>query len=277
MDYARLTAEISAFLTKHTLNYVQPEDAMRDDLVGMQLFDAPVFSVADADDPLFAALRRPEAVHPDYMLPGDWLPGARRVISFFAPYTERIRAANAEDFRMPADEWQHGRYDGELLMVAVRKALRDRLIEAGHGAVAPLHDERFAMLGQYAPNWAERHTGYICGLGTFGLSKGLITEKGVAGRLGSVVTTCDLPVTVRPYDSLYAYCDECGQCATHCPVKCIDPARGLDAGKAHPPCDAFLAHIRGLPPRGASARTRYGCGKCQVAVPCQDGIPQKLR
>lgn len=31
----------------------------------------------------------------------------------------------------------------------------------------------------FGSNWSERHAAYVCGLGTFGLSKGLITDKGM--------------------------------------------------------------------------------------------------
>lgn len=270
---ARIETEVTAFLLDHPLNLVQAQDAIRPDLVGMRIYDAPVFAVGAADDPLFAALRGPGAIHPDYPLPGDWVDGAQSVISFFAPFTQRVRQANARRLDAPADEWQHARYEGEVVLALARRHLRDMLIAEGYQAVAPQHDPRYKMLAPYAPNWAERHTGYVCGLGTFGLSKGLITQKGVAGRLGSVVTDCALPVTQRGYTGLYDYCNGCNLCARHCPTSAIDPARGLHAGKAHPPCDAYLAQMRAQPGKGASRRQRYGCGKCQVGVPCEAGIP----
>ncbi len=271
---AALTADATAFLLSHEQNRVSAEDAMRDDLIGLTLYDAPIFAVAAADDPLFLALRAPDAVHPDYPLPGDWVMGAKSVLSFFVPFTARVREANAKSpKKMPADEWLHARYEGETMLRLLRAFVRDWLAARGYPSVTPLQDERYRMLAEFAPVWSERHTAYICGLGTFGLSKGLITEKGVAGRLGSVVTACPLPVTKRPYENRYAYCAKCGQCAANCPVRCIDPSRGPDKAKAHPPCSAFLKHIEGLPPRGKSRRKRYGCGKCQVNVPCQDRIP----
>ena len=127
------------------------------------------------------------------------------------------------------------------------------------------------------PNWSERHAAYICGLGTFGLCKGIITRKGMAGRLVSIVTTCPLPPTPRPYADIYEYCSRCGLCARRCPAQAIDPARGMHQAKDHAPCNDFLEKIRALPPRGASARMRYGCGKCQTGVPCEKGIPPRLQ
>lgn len=277
MDYNALTEKAAAFLLEHPLNHVQPQDAIREDLIGMPIYDAPIFAVAAADDPLFAMLRTAEAIHPDYPLPTDWLAQAHRVLSFFVPYTQQVRSANARDMLYPADEWLHARIEGEEMLALLRQQIRDWLIEGGHQAVTPPHDPRFTMLAKYVSNWSERHTAYICGLGTFGMSKGLITAKGMAGRLGSVITSCPLPVTQRPYGSLYEYCAGCGACAAHCPPKAIDAGKGIANAKEHPRCDAFLTGIRNAPPRGASGKRRYGCGKCQVRVPCETGIPVKTR
>lgn len=39
----------------------------------------------------------------------------------------------------------------------------------------------------------------VCGLGIFGLSKGLITSKGIAGRFGSIVTELQIIPNEREY------------------------------------------------------------------------------
>lgn len=36
----------------------------------------------------------------------------------------------------------------------------------------------------FASSWSERHTAHFCGLGTFGVSDGLITSVGKAVRVG---------------------------------------------------------------------------------------------
>lgn len=276
--YDRLIADATAFLLEHPLNFIQPEDAMREDLIGMQIYEAPLFAVADASDPLFAGLRQPQVVHPGYLLPEDWLPRATSVLSFFAPFTQRVRSTNIPmDLQGPSDEWLHGRREGEELLVLLRHHIKDRLLADGYGAVIPMHDERFEMLAPYASNWSERHTGYICGLGTFGMSKGLITAKGIAGRMGSIITAAQLPVTQRTYEGLYDHCIGCGACARRCPVQTIDTKASLHQAKQHPRCDAFLDEVRSRPPRGASAKIRYGCGKCQVGVPCEHRIPKGSR
>jgi epoxyqueuosine reductase len=146
------------------------------------------------------------------------------------------------------------------------------LISEGFPTVFPTTDKRFKMLAPYASNWSERHVAYVCGLGTFGLSKGLITEKGIAGRFGSVITTCPLTPTERPYSNPFEYCTMCGKCQTNCPAGAIDRTKGITHGKEHSTCNLFLNKLS-LPPHGSNQRSRYGCGKCQVNVPCENGIP----
>ena len=45
----------------------------------------------------------------------------------------------------------------------------------------------------FASTWSERHAAYASGLGTFGLSDGLITPRGQAMRCGSVVARIAVP------------------------------------------------------------------------------------
>ena len=110
--------------------------------------------------------------------------------------------------------------------------------------------------------WSERHVAYLCGLGTFGLSKGIITRKGMAGRFASLVTALELPADERPYKGLYDYCIRCGECIRRCPVRAIS-----EEGKEHKPCHDWLLHVK------KEYAPRLGCGKCQTAVPCESGIP----
>ena len=151
------------------------------------------------------------------------------------------------------------------------KFLRSELINAGYQSIAPALDERFrANSGRTDPeakftsNWSERHVAFICGQGTFGLSKGLITKKGMAGRLGSVITELYLPPDKREYKDIYEYCSMCGKCIKNCPVNAIS----VENGKNHALCSEFLDET------AQRYKPRYGCGKCQIDVPCESGIPK---
>ena len=117
----------------------------------------------------------------------------------------------------------------------------------------------------FTSNWPERHVAFVCGLGTFGLSKGLITSKGMAGRFGSIVTELEIIPNKREYEGIYEYCTECGACIKKCPVNAIT----FENGKDHQICCEFVDLTKN------KYKPRYGCGKCQVSVPCESRIPVK--
>ena len=257
------------------VNHVAAEDALRTDIAGMRIFEEPLFGVASADDPLFEELRRPEVIHPGVMTPRDWVPDAKSVISFFLPFTERVVTSNAAGAG-PSDEWLHGRIEGQMAVSALGERLKKFLEESGFAAAFPTTDPRFKMLEPYASNWSERHVAYVCGLGTFGLSKGLITERGMAGRFGSVVTNAGLTPTPRKYSGPFDYCTQCGACQFRCPAKAIDKSRGPALAKDQKLCDAYVTSTRRAP-HGPHERVRFGCGKCQIQVPCSRRIPNAAK
>lgn len=272
---------LEQFRVKSGGNFIPPEKALRKDLEGLEIYDTPIMGVASAGDPAFGLLKEDQAVGAHFMLPGDWLEDARSVISFFLPYTDRIKKANAGPDPEPAAEWLHGRIEGQEFIDGLSQGLVDFLRHAGEEAVSPLLDKRFASCtlenkvfldegGEPLPlsftsNWSERHVAYVCGLGTFGLSKGLITKKGVAGRFGSVITTLALPPDNTVPSDIYGNCSMCGRCASMCPVNAIT----LEGGKDHGICSEYLELMK------IKHAPRYGCGKCQVGVPCEGAIPPK--
>lgn len=270
------TENIAEFVLHAPGNHVPPDKALTPETVGMRLFDAPIFAVGDPADPLFAALRQPQAVGPHLLLPEQWLPGCRSVVSFFLPFSDAVKKTSAPREAEPTPSWLHGRVEGQAFVLEVCREIRRQLEAEGEQAVIPAEDPRFWSVDKpgtsptapdpsfgYTSCWSERHVAYVCGLGTFGLSKGLITEKGICGRFGSLVTTALLPRTVRAYQRLYDYCIRCGACARNCPAGAIS----LETGKAHLPCREYQA---GVLERHAPY---FGCGKCQVGVPCMSGIP----
>lgn len=236
------------------------------ELNGIQIFDAPLIGIASAQDTLFLELKEENAVGVEHMTPLEWMPQAKVVISYFLPFTEAVRKANRENKDLPAKEWLYGRIEGETVNNELRKFLAEKIKEIGREAVIPALDSRFAVKG-YKSNWSERHAAFIAGLGTFSLSKSLITEKGCAGRFGSIIVSAAFEPTERKYISIYEYCSQCGACISRCPVQAIDKS-----GKKHEPCDDFLTNVT-----KKRFAPRYGCGKCQTAVPCESRIPVKSK
>jgi epoxyqueuosine reductase QueG len=228
----------------------------------MQIWDRPLIGVASARDSLWERFKEADAVGPGHMSPEEWLPGAKSVISYFLPYTKRIREANRIK-KITATEWLYGRWEGEQLNQSLRKYIVGLIDAAGKHALAPVLDERYTVMNLRS-NWSERHAAFAAGLGTFGLSRSLITTLGSAGRFGSVIVDFDLEPTQRPYREMDEYCTKCGACAKFCPPQAID-----ETGKNNEVCKGHVMKEKEI------YAPRYGCGKCQVGVPCEDKIPRR--
>ncbi len=208
-----------------------------------------------------------------FLLPTEWLPNAKTVISFFLPFSEQVRRGNKNDKSWPSPEWLHARIEGQTILNNLSLYLKKKLFNKGFQTIVPILDEKFYAVTtpshtklSFTSNWSERHVAYICGLGTFSLSKGIITSKGMAGRFGSIITELSLIPSPRNYQSIDEYCSMCGKCAKNCPVNAIS----LEDGKDHLICSAFLNKTE------EKFNPRYGCGKYQVNVPCETRIPKQI-
>lgn len=248
---------MNEFVEESALNVV-PE------LNHMRIFGLPLIGVASAADPLFTRLKEPDGVGDLHLSPEEWLPESQSVISYFLPFTEVVRAAN----RTPGDpaiEWLFGRIEGQAFNNALSRMLAEKLINSGYKALVPAQDPRFTIVNRRS-NWSERHVAFVSGLGTISLNRSLITRRGSAGRLGSIVTSLQLQETPRYYEAFDENCNHCGACIKRCPPQAIDAT-----GKNHAVCDLYLDETK------QRYQPRYGCGKCQTAVPCEKGIPDKIQ
>lgn len=253
---------------------------------GEKAWGAPLVGFSRGDDPLYRRFK--EEIGPFYWTPLEifqqTFPGrvvsADRltVISYVLPQTAATKADQRQETAYPAERWCRSRFYGEAFNVRLREHLVDTLHRAGIAAVAPdrspLFDYRMSERFGLSSNWSERHAAFVSGLGTFGLSDGLITPLGMAIRCGSVVAELALPPTPRPYgDDHQAWClhyarGTCRACVGRCPVGAIDAA-GHDKGECH-------AYIREVTARYASDRFGIAatpCGLCQVAIPCESRNP----
>ena len=238
------------------------------------LFDEPLIGFASASDGIFETYRREEVIGPHFFGPFEWLPEAKTVVSFFLPFSSAVRVSNRADRTDPSTEWLYGRIEGEAFIVSFMAALKRMLTEKGIGVCVPSLDERFDVQFEMTDGangadfhadsrWSERHAAYACGLGTFGLSRGLITEKGIAGRYASLIVSEEWKATERRYTGIDDYCVKCGACIRRCPVHAIS----LEFGKNNVLCKAQVDKM------GEKYAPRYGCGKCQTGVPCENRAP----
>ena len=240
-------------------------------------FEPPLVGIASADDPFWERYKR--VIGETHWTPREALaktaPGAvaRSVVCWILPANRTVRDANRAESAFPAPEWARARTFGEAANEVMRLKLCEFLDANGHPSNAPHLVASYAdALRNLASDWSERHAAFVAGLGTFGVSAGLITEKGKAMRVGSIVTALELPPDSRPYgDDPFAWCTRCGACAARCPVHAIGRDQS-ERDKAA--CADYQKRVI-----VAERPVRYGfdgplgCGLCQTGVPCESGRP----
>ncbi len=272
----RITAEITKWTAQKANNTIMPGS-------NLPAFDRPMVGCAAGDDPLFAFLKEdigpgfywtPEeafaAAFPGYNTPA----GELSVVSWVLPQAEHTRKAHGKARELPSREWSCGRYYGEK----VNENLRRHMVEtfAGQGidacapVLVPLWSRAVSERYGFASSWSERHVAHVCGLGTFGLSDGLITPVGKAVRAGSVVVRKRLSPTPRTYSRhnewcLYAARGKCLACARRCPAGAIS-----EAGHDKVACKSYIRNITAPYVEREQLGVRVNsCGLCQTKVPCE--------
>jgi len=202
------------------------------------------------------------------------------VISWILPASEDTRKSNRKEEKFPSKLWAYTRNFGETFNNGLRRHVMGFLEDLGHIAVAPLllpsvQSYRDEKVGWASP-WSERHIAYACGLGTFSLNDGLITPKGMAVRIGSVVTLLKLAPSEKKFRHFKENClqfrtEKCGKCIERCPAGAITE-KGHDKDKCREyinsePLKAKQMEYGLLNPSSA-------CGLCQTGVPCEFEIPR---
>ena len=202
------------------------------------------------------------------------------VISWILPVSEDTRKNNRREDRFPSRLWAYTRDFGETCNEALRRHVVVFLQDLGYVAVAPVLLPTFQYVRDekvgWASLWSERHAAFACGLGTFSLSDGFITPKGIAMRAGSVVTLLKLAPSGKKHrhhkeNCLFFRNEKCERCIMRCPAGAITE-KGHDKDK----CYGYL----NSEPLNAK-RSEYGlqgpgsaCGLCQTGVPCEFQIPR---
>jgi len=202
------------------------------------------------------------------------------VIAWILPVSEDTRKNNRQERRFPSKLWAFTRCYGGFFNNALRKQVVGFLENLGHPAAAPIlfptfHSFRDEKAG-WTSTWSERHIAYACGLGTFSLNNGLITPKGIAVGIGSVVTLLKLRPSEKRHRHPKENClqfrnEKCGRCIPRCPAGAITE-KGHDKDK----CQVYI----NSEPLNRK-REEYGlkdsppsCGLCQTGVPCEFEIPR---
>lgn len=260
---------------------------------GSQLpaFSQPLIGCANGADDLFTFLK--EDIGSDFY----WTPleafshafphediSARElsVISWVLPQTEQTRLAHRKALELPSIEWSKARHYGEKVNDNLRRYVVSIFMNDGIHACAPTLLAQWSRAQSenygFASSWSERHTAHACGLGTFGISDGLITPAGKAIRVGSVIVKKQLDPTPRRYTShtewcLYHTIGKCLICARRCPVGAIS-RNGHDKVK----CKAYIRNVTSVHVEKKQLGFKVNsCGLCQTKVPCEARNPFEFK
>ena len=256
-------------------------------------FGEPLVGFASGNDPLFSEYKT--LIGSFHLTPRELIAAALKekgrelllseaeqvsVISWVLPIAEDVRKSNRQEAQFPSRLWTFTREYGEIMNQALRRHVAGFLEDTGYLAVVPLGSPSYRSFRDdrvgWGSSWSERHIAYACGLGTFSLNDGLITPRGMAMRVGSVVTLLKLTPSERVYQNPRENClffrgEKCGKCIPRCPAGAISE-KGHDKDK----CNEYISSE----PLNAK-RKSYGlenpptaCGLCQTGVPCEFRIPR---
>lgn len=277
--------EIANWLTNAIISFcnTSPENSLQNG-TGEKALAEPLVGFSQGNDPLYQQIK--SHIGDFYWTPTDVFnllfprspinPELLSVICWVLPQTEATKQDHRKQKKYPSERWIKSRLYGILFNRVLCQHLVDILTKKGYHAAAPVLMDNFQWIEHqkhgYASNWSERHVAFVSGLGTFGLCDGLITPKGKAVRIGSVVTDAPLPPTQRPYNHHQEYClfykdGSCIACANRCPARAINE-NGHDKIK----CRKYVHKIAEEYEKIYNLDQR-ACGLCQTNIPCESQIP----
>lgn len=287
----------SRFLEKAIKEYVtgSPDNRFKA-FNGDPIYDEPLVGFADGDDPIFQDYKT--IIGDFHLTPREALemylrgkgnedkkqPPHVSVISWILPITYETRLSLRRESVVTSLRWNHTRWQGEELNKELARYVVSLLEEMGHQAVSPMHTDFWEdkeLPDGLASNWSQRHIAYAAGLGTFSLSDGLITPRGIAMRCGSVVVDMALTPSPRVYENHLANClfyrdRSCRRCIERCPADAISE-QGHDKKRCREFMEVEQRTILKELGREEGYVGRYiGCGLCQTKVPCEAGIPPNI-
>lgn len=223
----------------------------------------PVIKYADAADPLFDKLK--EAVSEDHLLPEDILPGAKTVIAYFIPFSEQIVNSNI-DGKYSSEQWATAYVETNQLIAEINQHLKKKLAEKNYKASLIAATNNFDK-ERLLSDWSHRHAAYIAGVGTFGINNMLITEKGCAGRVGTLVTNLELEASSR--DEKENCLNKAGFNCSRCVDRCVNGSLQEDSFDRHKCYELLLENDK----LRMESKLTDVCGKCCVDLPCSFTAP----
>jgi len=250
-----------------------------------KMWGKPMAGFASGSDPLFQFYK--EDIGDFYMTPAevfktkyedaDVKDGDLTIISLAYAQSEATKKEQSQQKDEPCMRWMYSRNSWKVLVGELYANIASALSEQGIRFVIPdlmpqMKIHKTEKYGLASP-WSQRHTAYIAGLGTFGLTKGLLTKQGAAMRFISVVTDQRFEPDKREYENYQDWCLQCGACIKRCPTGAITK-EGNDKVK----CKAYLDKMgeKHLKNPVFDPTVEVGCGLCQSKTPCADHVPVKI-
>lgn len=276
----QITKYIESWMNNPSNNALEPGSEVR-------AFDNPLVGFAAGDDELFYFLK--DDIGPDFYwtpemaflcaFPDERVsPDELSVMAWVLPQTENTRLAHRRAINLPSIEWSKARHYGEKVNENLRRYVVDLFAAEGFQACAPVLLPQWsrALSDQYgfASSWSERHTAHVCGLGTFGVSDGLITPAGKAIRVGSVIVRKQCTPTPRPYTHHNEWClfhatGKCLACMRRCPAEAIS-----ETGHDKIRCKTYIRNVTAVHVEEEQLGIRVSsCGFCQTKTPCENRNP----
>lgn len=279
---------IKAYVTSSPLNCLTKYN-------NAPFYDEPVVAFANGDDTHFQELKKvigdfhltPREALKRYIQAKGWRYGGKSnmdnisVISYALPLPYETRISERASKYGGSTRYNHTRWRGNVFQLNLINYIVSLLEIFGYNAVSPSGSRFFELKstpeGSMA-NWSERHIAYSCGLGTFGLNGLMITSKGCAVYLSSIVCDMELTTTTRFYDHYMANClyhhdGSCRQCIERCLGGAIS-----EQGRSNIKCRESMGQkqIPALEQLGFDKDLiglAPACGLCSTRVPCEDKIP----
>lgn len=218
-----------------------------------ELYRDAIVGFSAAKDPLYLTLR--DAMGNPMFTPGDLLPSAETVITYFIPYSLEV-IKTVQQGGSIVQIWSDAYTLTNVLLSDIREELEVFLGDKGIRCAGEPPTMNYDPVNLTA-RWSHKSSAVIAGIATFGLNRLLITKSGTAGRVSSLVIDRELEPDQRPHTEycLYKKNGSCGICMKRCPSGAIKP-EGFDRFR----CNAYLDGKN-------ISEFEQGCSRCSSG-PC---------
>jgi len=224
------------------------------------LFRTPIIAYSSASDERYLDLK--EIIGDWHLNPAQLLPDVKSAISYFVPFTKEV-VYEPKNIKDGSPLWAEAYEVINDYFNHINDALSVYILSQGFSA------KTIPATHTYDPKdmkcmWSHRSAAAISEMGTFGLNRLLITEKGSGGRFCTVLTSALLE---PKHDSAKAKCrglidGSCGLCHKICPVGALSPD-GIDMFA----CNRELLKNRDIFRERTALYETDICGKCISICP----------